>query len=43
MYESTMGAAIGDCTLFHDEERNYVAHPELLDYWNQGGRNLMAD
>jgi hypothetical protein len=43
MYESTMDATIGDCTLFHEEERNYVAHPVLLDYWNQGDRNLMAD
>ena len=40
MYESTMGAAIGDCTLFHNDERNYITHPELLDYWNQGGRSL---
>lgn len=40
MYESTVGAAIGDCTPFHNDERNYTTHPELLDYWNQGGRSL---
>jgi hypothetical protein len=38
-----MGATIGDCTHFHNEERNYVAHPVLLDDWNPGWRSLIVD
>lgn len=32
MYELTVDAVIGDCTLYHYEECNYITHPVLLDY-----------